>query len=184
MSVIKNKYIDEVVSQLKKEFNLSSVMQVPKIEKVVINKGVGEAVQDIKNLEVAMTELELITGQKPVSTKAKKSIATYKVRQGQPIGCKVTLRGQKMWAFIETLFNIALPRVRDFKGISNKGFDANGNYTLGIKEQIIFPQIIYDNVRKVNGFDITFVISSEDAEQSRALLKHLGAPFQRIKGEK
>lgn len=184
MSVIKNKYIDEVVSQLKKEFNLSSVMQVPKIEKVVINKGVGEAVQDIKNLEVAMTELELITGQKPVSTKAKKSIATYKVRQGQPIGCKVTLRGQKMWAFIETLFNIALPRVRDFKGISNKGFDANGNYTLGIKEQIIFPQIIYDNVRKVSGFDITFVISSEDAEQSRALLKHLGAPFQRIKGEK
>lgn len=184
MSVIKNKYIDEVVPQLKKEFNLSSVMQVPKIEKVVINKGVGEAVQDVKNLEVAMTELELITGQKPVSTKAKKSIATYKVRQGQAIGCKVTLRGQKMWAFIETLFNIALPRVRDFKGISNKGFDSNGNYTLGIKEQIIFPQIIYDNVRKVSGFDITFVISSEDAEQSRALLKHLGAPFQRIKGEK
>lgn len=184
MSALKEKYSKEISQELKKEFNLSSVMQIPKIEKIVINKGVGDAVQDAKNLELAVNELEAITGQKPVLTRAKKSIATYKVRQGQAIGCKVTLRGEKMWAFLETLFNIALPRVRDFKGISNKGFDEHGNYTLGIKEQIIFPQIVYDNVKKVNGFDITFVISGDNKEQSRALLKALGAPFVRVKGEK
>lgn len=185
MNQLKNKYNTEIASSLKKEFNLSSIMEVPKLEKIVINKGVGSAANDSKNLEVAMKELELITGQKPVITKAKKSIASFKLREGQGIGCKVTLRGDKMWAFVETLFNVALPRVRDFRGLSNKSFDSLSNYTFGVKEQIIFPQIVYDNVKQVGGYDITFVISnSKSKEQSRSLLKHLGAPFQRIKGEK
>ena len=181
MSFLKDKYIKEVAPEIKQNFNLSSVMQIPRIEKVVINMGVGDASHEAKNLELAVEELKVISGQQPTITKAKKSIATFKVRQGQGIGCKVTLRGEKMWAFIETLFFVALPRVRDFRGISNKSFDSKGNYTLGVKEQIIFPQIIYDNVKKVRGFDITFVISSNDIEMSRHLLKSLGAPFQRIR---
>ncbi len=184
MAFLKEKYKKEIAPDMMKQFNLSSVMQIPKIEKVVINMGIGDAVHDSKNLELAIKELELITGQKPVVTKAKKSIATYKVRQGQGIGCKVTLRNEKMWGFIETLFNIALPRVRDFRGISNKSFDGRGNYTLGIKEQIIFPQIVYDNVKKVRGFDVTFVITGDDDKMSRYLLKSLGAPFQKLKEEK
>ena len=184
MAFLKEKYKKEIAPDMMKQFNLSSVMQIPKIEKVVINMGIGDAVHDSKNLELAIKELELITGQKPVITKAKKSIATYKVRQGQGIGCKVTLRNEKMWGFIETLFNIALPRVRDFRGISNKSFDGRGNYTLGIKEQIIFPQIVYDNVKKVRGFDVTFVITGDDDKMSRYLLKSLGAPFQKLKEEK
>ena len=184
MAFLKEKYINEIAPDIKQKFNLLSVMQIPKIEKVVINMGIGDAVQDSKNLELAINELQTITGQKPIITKAKKSIATYKVRQGQGIGCKVTLRNDKMWAFIETLFNIALPRVRDFRGLSNKSFDGRGNYTIGIKEQIIFPQIVYDNVKKVRGFDITFVITGDNDEMSRYLLKSLGAPFQRLKEEK
>lgn len=184
MSFLKEKYIKEIAPEIKEKFNLSSVMQIPKIEKVVINMGVGDASHDAKNLELAVQELKVISGQQPVITKAKKSIATFKVRQGQGIGCKVTLRDEKMWAFIETLFFIALPRVRDFRGISNKSFDSKGNYTLGIKEQIIFPQIVYDNVKRVRGFDITFVISTEDQQMSRYLLKRLGAPFQKTKEDK
>lgn len=184
MSFLKDKYIKEIAPEIKEKFNLSSVMQIPKIEKIVINMGIGDAVQEAKNLELAVQELKVISGQQPTITKAKKSIATFKVRQGQGIGCKVTLRGDKMWAFMETLFFVALPRVRDFRGISNKSFDLKGNYTLGIKEQIIFPQIVYDNVKRVRGFDITFVISSDDQQMSRYLLKQLGAPFQKIKEEK
>lgn len=184
MSFLKEKYIKEIAPEIKKQFNLTSVMQIPKIEKVVINMGIGDAVQEAKNLELAVQELKAISSQQPTITKAKKSIATFKVRQGQGIGCKVTLRGDKMWSFIETLFFVALPRVRDFRGISNKSFDANGNYTLGIKEQIIFPQIVYDNVKRVRGFDITFVISSDNQQMSRYLLKSLGAPFQKIKEDK
>lgn len=184
MSFLKEKYIKEIAPEIKEKFNLSSVMQIPKIEKVVINMGVGDASHDAKNLELAVQELKVISGQQPIITKAKKSIATFKVRQGQGIGCKVTLRDEKMWAFIETLFFIALPRVRDFRGISNKSFDSKGNYTLGIKEQIIFPQIVYDNVKRVRGFDITFVISTEDQQMSRYLLKRLGAPFQKTKEDK
>lgn len=184
MSFLKQKYINEVAPEIKQKFNLSSVMQIPKIEKVVINMGIGDAVQEAKNLELAVQELKVISGQQPTITKAKKSIATFKVRQGQGIGCKVTLRGDKMWAFIETLFYVALPRVRDFRGLSNKSFDSKGNYTLGIKEQIIFPQIVYDNVKKIRGFDITFVINTEDQQMSRYLLKQLGAPFQKTKEEK
>lgn len=184
MSFLKEKYIKEIAPEIKEKFNLSSVMQIPKIEKIVINMGIGDAVQEAKNLELAVQELKVISGQQPTITKAKKSIATFKVRQGQGIGCKVTLRGDKMWAFMETLFFVALPRVRDFRGISNKSFDLKGNYTLGVKEQIIFPQIVYDNVKRVRGFDITFVISSEDQQMSRYLLKQLGAPFQKIKEEK
>ena len=176
MAFLKEKYINEIAPDMKQKFNLLSVMQIPKIEKVVINMGVGDAVQDSKNLELAVNELQTITGQKPVITRAKKSIATYKVRQGQGIGCKVTLRNDKMWAFIETLFNVSLPRVRDFRGISNKSFDGRG--------QIIFPQIVYDNVKKVRGFDITFVITGDSDEMSRYLLKSLGAPFQKLKEEK
>lgn len=183
MSNLKQKYIKEVVPAMMKEFNLQSVMQVAKLEKVVINKGLGAAVQDSKLLEIAIKELELITGQKPLVTKAKKSIAGYKLREGQGIGCKVTLRGVKMWAFVECLFNVALPRVRDFRGISNKSFDGKGNYTLGIKEQIIFPQIVYDDVKKVSGFDITFVTSLDCNKQADYLLRALGAPIQKQKGE-
>lgn len=184
MSFLKEKYIKEIAPEIKTKFNLNSVMQIPKIEKVVVNMGIGDAAHDAKNLELAVQELKAITGQQPVITKAKKSIATFKVRQGQGIGCKTTLRGDKMWAFIETLFFVALPRVRDFRGISNKSFDLKGNYTLGIKEQIIFPQIVYDNVKRVRGFDITFVMSTENNEMSRYLLKALGAPFQKTKEEK
>ena len=184
MSALKEKYLKQIVPEMQKHFNLTSIMQVTKLEKVVINKGLGAAVQDSKLLDSAIDELLVITGQKPLVTKAKKSIATYKLRQGQGIGCKVTLRGERMWAFVETLFNIALPRVRDFRGISTKSFDGRGNYTLGVKEQIIFPQIVYDNVKKVSGFDITFVTSNNDEEQAKYLLRALGAPLQKNKGDK
>ena len=181
MSRLRDFYEAQIVPEMTKKFSYTNKLAVPKLEKIIINMGVGEAVQNAKILDGAVEELTKIAGQKPVVTRAKKSIATFKVRQGQGIGCKVTLRNEKMWAFIETLFFVALPRVRDFRGISNKSFDSKGNYTLGVKEQIIFPQIIYDNVKKVRGFDITFVISSNDIEMSRHLLKSLGAPFQRIR---
>lgn len=184
MANLKQTYKDVIAPALMKEFGFKSVMQIPKLEKVVLNMGVGDAVADAKNLENAVAELEAISGQRPTITKAKKSISTYKVRQGQGIGCMVTLRGDKMWAFVETLFNIALPRVRDFRGINPHSFDARGNYNLGIKEQIIFPQIVYDQVKKIRGFDIAFVISSDDKKQSYALLKALGAPFMKFNNAK
>ncbi|QMT98587.1 50S ribosomal protein L5 [Mycoplasma tullyi] len=178
---LKTKYKTKIVPLLQKELGLSSVMQVPKIEKIVINMGVGDATKDAKLLELAVSELQAISGQKPVITKAHSSNASFKIRQGQAIGCKVTLRGEKMWNFLEKLINIALPRVRDFRGLSNRAFDARGNYTLGIKEQIIFPEIIYDNVKKIRGFDITLVISSDNAKHNHRLLLELGMPLIKTK---
>ncbi|WP_392391120.1 50S ribosomal protein L5 [Mycoplasma bradburyae] len=177
MMNLKTKYKKEIVPLLQKEFGLSSVMQVPKIEKIVINMGVGDATKDAKLLELAQSELQAISGQKPIVTKAHSSNASFKIRQGQAIGCKVTLRGERMWNFLEKLINIALPRVRDFRGLSNKAFDSQGNYTLGIKEQIIFPEIIYDNVKKIRGFDVTLVISTNDSKQNYRLLLELGMPL-------
>ena len=179
MTTIQEKYKKEIANELKKEFNLTNVHLIPKLEKIVINAGVGDAAQDSKNLDAVVNELEVITGQKPVITRAKKSIATYKVREGQGIGAKVTLRDEKMWNFVELLFNIALPRVRDFKGLPNNSFDGRGNYTIGIKEQIIFPQIIYDNVKRIRGYDITFVTSTDSDEMALALLTKLGAPIRK-----
>jgi large subunit ribosomal protein L5 len=158
-------------------FNYSTVMQVPKIEKIVINMGVGDAVQNSKVLDAAVNDMQLIAGQKPVITKAKKSIAGFKLRENMPIGVKVTLRGERMYYFLDKLFNVTLPRVRDFRGISNKAFDGRGNYTLGLKEQLIFPEIEYDKVDKVRGMDIVIVTTAKTDEESRELLTQLGAPF-------
>ena len=160
-----------------KEFNYSSVMETPKIEKVVINIGVGEAISNPKVLEEAVAELTQIAGQKPVVTRAKKSIANFKLREGMPIGCKVTLRGERMYEFLDKLFNITLPRVRDFHGVSNTAFDGRGNYTLGVKEQIIFPEIQYDKVNKLRGMDIVIVTTANTNEEAKALLKEMGMPF-------
>lgn len=176
---LKEKYRDETIPALMKEFSYKNVMQVPKIEKVVLNVGLGEAVQNIKLLEAAQKELSMITGQKAVATKAKKSIATFKLRQGMPIGCKVTLRGERMYEFLDKLISTALPRIRDFKGVSGKAFDGMGNYTLGVKEQIIFPEIDYDKVELVHGMDITICTSARTNEESKALLRHLGMPFRK-----
>jgi large subunit ribosomal protein L5 len=159
------------------KFNYTSVMQVPKVEKVVINMGVGDAVSNSKLIDSAVQDLQAIAGQKPVVTRAKKSIAGFKVRQGMPIGVKVTLRGDRMYHFLDKLFNIALPRVRDFRGVSGKAFDGRGNYTLGIKEQLIFPEIDYDKVDKVRGMDIVIVTTAKTDEESRELLEQLGMPF-------
>lgn len=183
MNELKKYYHDNVVSQMMKDFSFTSVMQVPKIEKIILNMGVGDAVSDSKLLDLAFNELELITGQKPIKTKAKKSIATFKLREGQPIGVKVTLRGDKMWSFLQRLINIALPRVRDFKGLANRSFDGHGNYTIGIAEQIIFPEINYDDVKKIRGFDINIVTSTDNDEEARRLLKLIGLPLVRVKGE-
>ena len=160
-----------------KEFNYSSVMQLPKMEKIVINIGVGDAVSNTKLLDEAVEELTLISGQKPVITKAKKSIAGFKVREGQSIGCKVTLRGERMYDFLDKLISISLPRVRDFRGVSKDSFDGRGNYTLGVKEQLIFPEIDFDKVGKIRGMDIVFVTTANTDEESRALLTELGMPF-------
>ena len=180
---LKDKYKKEVVPALVKTYNYTSVMQVPKIEKITLNMGVGDATQDPKLLDLACKEIELIAGQKPVRTKAKKSIATFKLREGQQIGCKVTLRGDKMWSFLSRLINIALPRVRDFRGLPNRSFDHHGNYTIGIQEQIIFPEINYDDVKKIRGFDINIITSTDDDKQARSLLKLIGLPLVRVKGE-
>lgn len=177
MEKLSKKYNELIANELKKQFQYKSVMEIPKLEKIVINSGVGDATVDAKFLETAANELMLITGQKPILTKSKKSIATYKVRENQAIGAKVTLRGENMWNFVEKLINVALPRVRDFKGVSNNSFDGHGNYTLGIKEQIIFTEIIYDDVKKVRGFDVTFVTSTNSDEQAKALLTVIGMPF-------
>lgn len=179
MNRLKEKYLNEVKPELINKFGYTSVMQCPKLDKVVINLGVGEAVSEPKFLEEAVAELTLLAGQKPVITKAKKSIANFKLREGMSIGCKVTLRGEKMYEFLDKLFNIALPRVRDFRGVSNTAFDGRGNYTLGIKEQIIFPEIVYDEVVKVRGMDIVFVTTAKTNEEALDLLKGFGLPFKK-----
>lgn len=178
MSRLKQVYIDEIIPQLMQEFGYKNVMQVPKIEKVVVNMGLGEAIQNVKILDSATEEMAQITGQKPVITKAKKSIAAFKLRQGMPIGCMVTLRQDKMYEFLDRLMNITLPRVRDFKGISGKGFDGRGNYSLGVKDQLIFPEISYDKVDKLKGLNISIVTSAKSDEEGKALLKRFGMPFR------
>ncbi|MEK5059400.1 MULTISPECIES: 50S ribosomal protein L5 [unclassified Paenibacillus] len=177
MARMKERFLNEVTPALMQKFEYSTVMQVPKIEKVVINMGVGDAVQNSKVLDSAVNDMQLISGQKPVITKAKKSIAGFKLRENMPIGVKVTLRGERMYHFLDKLFNITLPRVRDFQGVSNRAFDGRGNYTLGLKEQLIFPEIEYDKVDKVRGMDIVIVTTAKTDEESRELLTQLGMPF-------
>jgi len=179
MNRLKEKYLNEIVPSLTSKYNYKTVMEVPKLEKVVINIGVGDATTNSKLLEAAVKELESISGQKPVITKAKKSIAGFKLREGQSIGCKVTLRGENMFNFIDKLISIGLPRVRDFRGVSPKAFDGRGNYTLGIKEQLIFSEIEYDNVVKVRGMDIVFVTTAKSNEEAYDLLNELGVPFRK-----
>jgi len=174
---LKDKYTKEIVPALKQKFEYQSIMQVPKIEKICINKGMGIAVTDKKLIDVALEEISTISGQKSVSTKSKKAISNFKLRENMPIGVRVTLRGEKMYEFMDRLISIALPRVRDFKGIANKGFDGHGNYTLGIKEQIISPEISIEKVNKISGMDITFVTSAQTDEESFELLKAFGMPF-------
>lgn len=174
---IKQKYVDEIVPALKEKFQYSSVMQVPKLEKIVLNKGIGAAVADKKLVDQGVEELSLITGQRAVSTIAKTSVSNFKLREGMPIGAKVTLRGKTMYEFLDRLIAIALPRVRDFKGISDKGFDGRGNYTLGVQEQIIFPEISIEKVNRISGMDITFVTSAKTDEESLELFKAFGMPF-------
>ena len=179
MNRLKEKYLKEVVPSLKEKYNYKSLMEVPKLEKIVINMGVGDATGNSKLLEAAVKDLELISGQKPVVTKARKSIAGFKLREGQSIGCKVTLRGNNMYNFMDKLVSIGLPRVRDFRGVSPKAFDGRGNYTLGIKEQLIFSEIEYDNVVKVRGMDIVFVTTAKSNEEAYDLLSELGIPFRK-----
>lgn len=178
MARLKEIYQQEIVPKLRTEFNYKSSMQVPRIEKVVVNMGLGEAIQNIKILDSAAAELSAITGQKAVITKAKKSIASFKLREGMPIGCMVTLRRDLMYEFLDRLMNVALARVRDFKGVSGNAFDGQGNYTLGIKEQLIFPEISYDQVDKIKGMNVTIVTSAKTDEEGKALLKHFGMPFR------
>lgn len=176
---LEKKYKEEVTPSLMKKFEYKNIHQVPRLDKIVINIGVGDATSDKKRIDEAVEELGLISGQKPVITKAKKSIATFKLREGEPIGCKVTLRGQKMYEFFDKLVSISLPRVRDFRGINKNAFDGRGNYTLGIKEQLIFPEIDYDKVGKVRGMDIIVVTTAKSDEEAYALLKEMGMPFNR-----
>ena len=178
MDRLKERYQNELVPKLMKEFNYKNRMQVPRLQKVVVNMGLGEAIQNIKVLDSAANELMVITGQKPVPSKAKKSIANFKLRKGMPIGCFVTLRKERMYGFFDRLVNIALPRVRDFRGISGRSFDGRGNYSLGIKEQIIFPEIDYDKIDKIKGLNITIVTSAKTDEEGKALLGLLGMPFK------
>ena len=179
MNRLEEKYRNEVVPSLIEKHGYKTPMLVPKIEKVVVNIGVGDAVSNSKMLEAALSDLEKITGQKPIETKAKKSIASFKVREGHKLGCKVTLRGENMYVFLDKLISIALPRVRDFRGVSSKSFDGRGNYTLGIKEQLIFPEINFDEVVKVRGMDIVIVTSAKTNEEAFDLLKELGVPFRK-----
>lgn len=177
MNRLQEKYNNEIKANLMKKFGYSSVMEAPKLVKIVINLGVGDAISEPKHLDEAVNELTAIAGQKPVVTKAKKSIANFKLREGMAIGCKVDLRGEKMYDFLDKLVNISLPRVRDFRGVSTTAFDGRGNYTLGVKEQIIFPEIQYDKVNKVRGMDIVIVTTAKTDEEARALLQELGMPF-------
>lgn len=179
MNRLKAKYNEEIVPSLEKQFNYANIMQVPRLDKIVINMGVGDGVSNSKLLEAAVADLEIITGQKPVITKAKKAIAGFKLRAGQGIGCKVTLRGENMYNFLDKLVSITLPRVRDFRGISAKSFDGRGNYTLGLNEQLIFSEIEYDNVVKVRGMDIVFVTTAKTNEEALSLLKGFGMPFKK-----
>mgnify|MGYP006341070731 CR=1 FL=1 len=179
MNRLQEKYNNSVKAELVNKFNYSSTMQIPRLEKIVVNMGVGDAVSNSKVLDDAVNELQAITGQKPVITKAKKSIASFKLREGMPIGCKVTLRGERMYEFLDKLVSISLPRVRDFHGVNDNAFDGRGNYTLGVKEQLIFPEISYDNVDKVRGMDIVIVTTANTDEESHALLKELGMPFKK-----
>ena len=179
MNRLKEKYDNEIVNTLVEKFNYSSVMEVPKIEKIVLNMGVGDAVSNTRNLENAVNELTLISGQKPVITRAKKSIAAFRLREGMPIGAKVTLRGERMYDFLDKLVSVSLPRVRDFRGVSKNSFDGRGNYTLGVKEQLIFPEISYDDVSKVRGLDIVIVTTANSDEEGKALLSELVMPFQK-----
>lgn len=179
MNRLKAKYNEEIIPSLEKEFNYTNIMDVPKLDKIVVNMGVGDATSNSKLLEAAMADLEIITGQKPVATKAKKAIAGFKLRAGQAIGCKVTLRGENMYNFLDKLISITLPRVRDFRGLSNKSFDGRGNYTLGLTEQLIFSEINYDDVVKVRGMDIVFVTTAKTNEEAHDLLKGFGMPFKK-----
>jgi len=178
MSRLKEKYFQEVRPSLVERFTYSNTLQAPRLEKVVINMGVGEAKENSKILDAALKDLSLIAGQRPVITRAKKSVASFKIREGMSIGCKVTLRGVRMYYFLDKLFNIALPRVRDFRGVSPKSFDGRGNYTLGLREQLIFPEINYDQVEKVRGMDIVIVTTAKSDEEARELLRGLGMPFR------
>ena len=178
MARLREKYQVEVVPKLKERFQYRSSMQLPKLSKIVLNMGLGEAIQNIKILDSATEELTAISGQKPVITRARQSIATFKLRKGMPIGCMVTLRGQRMYEFLDKLVNVALPRVRDFRGVSPRGFDGRGNFTVGIKEQIIFPEIDYDKIDKIKGMNITIVTTAEKDDQARELLALLGMPFR------
>ncbi len=179
MSRLKERYNNEIVDSMVEKFDYVSKMEVPKIDKIVLNMGVGDAVANSRNLENAVNELTLIAGQKPVVTHAKNSIAGFRLREGMPIGCKVTLRGERMYDFLDKLVTVSLPRVRDFRGVSKNSFDGRGNYTLGVKEQLIFPEISYDDVSKVRGLDIVIVTTAETDEESRELLTQLGMPFQK-----
>jgi len=178
MARLRDYYIKKVVPSLVKEFNYKNRMQVPKLDKIVVNMGVGEAIQNIKALESAVADLSMIVGQKPVITKARKSIATFKLRQGMSIGCRVTLRGDRMYEFFDRLVNVALPRVRDFRGISPKSFDGRGNFAIGLKEQIIFPEIDYDKIDKIRGMNIVIVTTAKTDEEARQLLRFMGLPFK------
>ena len=178
MARLKEKYNKEIAPQIAKDFDIKNPMAIPRIEKIIINMGMGEAISNSKILDIAVDELKVITGQKPVITKAKKSIASFKLRQGMPIGTMVTLRGERMYEFLDRLISVALPRVRDFRGISSKAFDGRGNYTLGIREQLIFPEIDFNKVDKTRGMNISIVTTAKNDEQSRALLKALGMPFK------
>ena len=175
---LKERYTNEIRPLLQENFGYQNTMEIPKLEKVVVNMGLGESIQNPKALDAAVGDMTIITGQKPVITKAKKSIAAFKLREGMSIGCKVTLRGERMYEFVDKLIGVSLPRVRDFKGVSNKAFDGRGNYTLGLKEQLIFPEIEYDKVDRLRGLEICFVTSAKTDEECRALLKAMGMPFQ------
>lgn len=175
---LKEKYKKEIVPAMTKDFSYKNIMEVPKVQKIVLNVGLGEAIQNIKLLDAAQKELAMITGQKPVVTKAKKSIASFKLRKGMPIGCMVTLRGNTMYEFLDRLISISLPMIRDFRGVSGKSFDGRGNYSLGIREQIIFPEIEYDKVEMVHGLDVVICTSAKTDEESKALLRYMGIPFR------
>jgi large subunit ribosomal protein L5 len=179
MHILKERYLNEVTPALTKSLSLSNDMEVPRVTKVVVNIGVGEALENAKALDAAVSDLTLITGQKPVVTKARKSIANFKLREGRAIGVKVTLRGERMWSFLDRLMNVALPRVRDFRGISPNSFDGRGNYTLGLREQLVFPEIDYDKIDKVRGLEIAIVTTARTDEEGRQLLEMLGMPFKK-----
>jgi len=178
MSRLKTYYQETITPKLKEQFGYTNIHQVPKIDKIVVNRGLGEASQNAKALESSLSELAIITGQKPVVTRAKKAIAGFKIRQGMPVGAMVTLRSDKMYAFLDRLFSLALPRIRDFRGISPKSFDGRGNYSLGVREQLIFPEIEYDSIDQIRGFDISIITTANTDEEGRALLKEMGMPFR------